>query len=150
MKEYENFKAHGAVMLTLKRADGTATTMRRHNIITNAGIDFLCNAFGSSTRPAAMGYIAVGTGTTAAAAGDTKLATESLRKASTYTHAAGTTKLTVTSTFAPGEATGAITEAGAVNAATGGTFFDRVVFPVINKGASDTLTVTFEITLARA
>lgn len=146
----DKFKVKGAVTLVLKKADGTCIASTKSNMVLNGGIDFLCNAFGSSSRPAIMNYIAVGTGTTAVAAGDTKLVTETLRKAATYSHTAGTTKLTLVSTFNAGEATGALTEAGICNASTGGTFFDRVVFPVINKGASDVLTVTFEITLTRA
>lgn len=146
----DKFKVHGAVTLLLKKKDGTCVATSKSNMVLNGGIDFLCNAFGSSTRPAIMNYIAVGTGTTAVAATDTKLGTETARTAATYSHTDGTTKLTLTSTFAAGTATGALTEAGICNASSGGTFFDRVVFPVINKGASDVLTVTFEITLTRA
>lgn len=147
----ENFSVHGAVTLVLQRKDGECIASRHNNMVLNGGIDFLCNAFGaSSARPNAMSHIAVGTGTTAVAAGDTKLVSELLRKAASYSHSVGTTKLTVQTTFNAGEATGAITEAGICNASSGGTFFDRVTFPVINKGASDVLTVTFEITLTRA
>lgn len=147
----ENFSVHGAVTLVLQRKDGECIASRHNNMVLNGGIDFLCNAFGaSSARPNAMSHIAIGTGTTAVAAGDTKLVSELLRKAASYSHSVGTTKLTVQTTFNAGEATGAITEAGICNASSGGTFFDRVTFPVINKGASDVLTVTFEITLTRA
>lgn len=147
----ENFSVHGAVTLVLQRKDGACIASRHNNMVLNGGIDFLCNAFGAgSARPNAMSHIAVGTGTTAVAAGDTKLVSELLRKAASYYHSVGTTKLTVQTTFNAGEATGAITEAGICNASSGGTFFDRVTFPVINKGASDVLTVTFEITLTRA
>lgn len=147
----ENFSVHGAVTLVLQRKDGACIASRHNNMVLNGGIDFLCNAFGAgSARPNAMSHIAVGTGTTAVAAGDTKLAAELLRKAASYSHSAGTTKLMVQTTFNAGEATGPITEAGICNASSGGIFFDRVTFPVINKGASDVLTVTFEITLTRA
>ena len=146
----DKFKVHGAVTLVLQNDKGVATAFRHNNMILNGGIDFLCNAFGSSSRPAIMNYIAVGTGTTTVVATDTKLVTELLRKTCTYSHTAGTTRMALTATFDKGEATGAITEAGICNASTGGAFFDRVVFPVINKGASDVLTVTFEITLTRA
>lgn len=147
----DNFSVHGAVTLVLQRKDGACIASRHNNMVLNGGIDFLCNAFGAgSSRPNVMDHIAVGTGTTSVAAGDTRLATELLRKAASYSHSAGTTKLTMTTTFNAGEATGAITEAGICNASSGGIFFDRVTFPVINKGAGDVLTVTFEITLTRA
>lgn len=147
----DNFSVHGAVTLVLQRKDGACIASRHNNMVLNGGIDFLCNAFGAgSSRPNVMDHIAVGTGTTSVVAGDTRLATELLRKAASYSHSAGTTKLTMTTTFNAGEATGAITEAGICNASSGGIFFDRVTFPVINKGAGDVLTVTFEITLTRA
>ena len=147
----DNFSVHGAVTLVLQRKDGACIASRHNNMVLDGGIDFLCNAFGAgSTRPNVMDHIAVGTGTAATAAGDTELVSELLRKAASYSHSAGTAKLTVQTTINAGEATGAITEAGICNASSGGTFFDRVTFPAINKGASDVLTVTFEITLTRA
>ena len=44
--------------------------------------------------------------------------------------------------------TGAITEAGILNAASAGTLLCRTVFSVINKGASDSMTVTWTITIS--
>lgn len=146
----ENIKAHGAFTGTLIRADGTVTTVRKDNLVLDGGIDFLCDAFGKQTsRPDVMGYIAVGTGTTSPANGQTALTAESLRKAVTYAHTAGTAKLTLSTTFNAGEATGALTEAGICNSASGGTFFDRVTFDVINKAANDTFTVNFDVTFTR-
>ena len=95
-----------------------------------------------------MAYTAVGTGTTAASATQTALVTELARKAATYAHTAGTKVFTFTTKFNAGEATGAITEAGICNAATGGTFLDRVTFNVINKGADDTYESHFQFTLS--
>jgi len=88
----------------------------------------------SARRPAALGHIAVGT--------------EIARKAATYAHVAGTKVFSFEATFDPGEATGAITEAGVFNAAVAGTMLDRVVFAVINKGANDTLTQKFTFTMS--
>jgi hypothetical protein len=76
------------------------------------------------------------------------LVTELTRQAATYAHTAGTKVFTLTATFAAGIATGAITEAGVLNAPSAGTMLDRVVFAVINKGADDTLTATFQFTLS--
>ena len=95
-----------------------------------------------------MGFTAVGTGTTAVAATQTGLVTEIKRKAASYAHTANTKVFTLTTNFAAGEATGAITEAGICNAASGGTFLDRVTFDVINKAADDTMTTTFQFTLS--
>jgi hypothetical protein len=50
--------------------------------------------------------------------------------------------------WAAGDATNAaITEAGVLNNATGGTLYSRATFTAINKGASDTLQITWTYTL---
>ena len=46
------------------------------------------------------------------------------------------------------DATGALTEAGVFNAASAGAMFDRVVFPVVNKGVDDSLTAVFTFTMS--
>ena len=145
----EDFSVKGSFVGILHHKDGTATTIRKDNLILDAGMDFLCDAIGKGTN-AVMGFIALGTGTTAAANGQTALGTELQRKAAAYSHTAGTYTLGYTSTFNVGEATGALTEAGICNASTAGIFLDRVVFPVINKGADDVFTANFTITFARA
>lgn len=144
----DQMKLHGSMEAVLVRENGDVEVTRKDNIIVNAGFDFICDAIGNGTRPAAMGWIGVGTGVTAPAAGDTALGTQSLRKAATYAHTGGTKVFTMSATFAAGEATAALTEAGVFNAASAGTMLDRVTFAVINKGANDTLTVTFTFTLS--
>lgn len=145
----ENIQAHGAFIGTLVHADGTVETYRKDNLILNGGIDSICNCLAATSQPSPFNYIAVGTGTTAAANTQTALVSELARKSATYAHTVGQSYFTVTTTFDPGSATGAITEAGVCNAATGGIFLDRVVFPVINKGENDTYTVTFKVTFTR-
>lgn len=133
----------------LRHKDGSVEVRRKDNLILNAGFDFIADAIGkASGRPNVMGYTAVGTGTTAAAAAQTALVAELARKAATYAHTAGTKVFTFTTIFVAGEATGAITEAGICNASSGGTFIDRVVFAVINKGADDTYESNFQFTLS--
>lgn len=139
---------HGAMTAVLQKANGDVEVTQKDNIIVNAGFDFICNAIGDTTAAGSANIIGVGTGTVAPAAGDIALGTELLRKQGTYAHTAGTKVFTIQVTFAAGEATGAITEAGCFTATTGGTMLDRVTFAVINKGTSDTLTVTFTFTLS--
>ena len=151
MDTKDGFKMHGAITATLIRGDGSVETRHKDNIIVNAGFDFIADAIGkSASRPAVMNAIAVGTGTTAAAATQTALVTELARGAATYAHTAGTKVFTFTTTCAAGTGTGAITEAGVFNSTTSasGTMLDRVVFDVINKGAADTLQVTFTFTMS--
>ncbi len=147
--EKENTKIKGSLILTLKHKDGSVEVRRKDNLILNVGFDFIANAIGNAnSRPAVIGYTAVGTGTTAVAASQTSLVTELARKAATYSHATGTKVFSFTTHFAAGEATGAITEAGVCNASSGGIFLDRVTFAVINKAADDELTTNFQFTLS--
>jgi len=145
----ESMQLHGAMTLIISRANGNTETIYRDNLIVNVGFDFIADAIGkSATRPAVMGYIALGTGTTAAATTQSALVTEIDRNAATYTHTAGTKTFTFAADFLAGDATGAITEAGVFNAATAGIMLDRVVFPVVNKGADDSLTAVFTFTMS--
>ena len=50
--------------------------------------------------------------------------------------------------FGAGTGTGAITEAGLLNASSSGTLLCRTVFSVINKGANDTLGITWTVTIS--
>lgn len=147
--EKEALKLKGTFIAALRKANGDVEVRRKDNLILNAGFDFVADAIGkASDRPGVMSHTAVGTGTTAAAATQTALVTELARKAATYAHTANTKVFTFVTTFGPGEATGAITEAGICNAASSGIFIDRVTFDVINKAADDTLQTTFQFTLS--
>lgn len=144
----EALRLHGAMTAHLFKADGTVQTTHKDNMIVNVGFDFIANAIGATTsRPNVMRYIAVGTGTTAVQATQSALTTQLAIKEATYNHLASTKTFTFTVTYNPGEATGAITEAGVFNADSG-IMFDRVVFSVINKGAEDTLKITFTFTMS--
>ena len=115
----------------------------KHNLITNAGYDFLASCFGNYTRPAPMRYIAVGTGSTPPSLSDTELGFELARKDTTFDYAYGNTHLTIGITLLPGEGVGTLTEAGIFN--SDNVLFDRVTFPVINKGDLDTYVLSFNI-----
>lgn len=149
MVNEKDLKLKGTFIATLKHADGSVEVRRKDNLILNVGFDFVADAIGkASSRPAVMGYTAVGTGSSAVASGQTALDTELARKAATYAHTTGTKVFTFSTYFGAGEATGAITEAGICNASNGGTFIDRVTFAVINKAADDELTTNFQFTLS--
>lgn len=147
MNQIQSLKLIGSMEAVLRRANGDVEVTRKDNIIVDVGFDFVADALAKpASRPGVLSEIGVGTGAAAAAPGDTALEAELDRDAATYTHVAGTKVFTLATTFAPGEATGAITEAGVINADN--ILFDRVVFAVINKGPEDTLTVTFTFTMS--
>jgi hypothetical protein len=145
----ETMQLQGAMTLIVRRASGDIETVHKDNIIVNVGFDFIADAIGkSASRPSVMGFIALGTGTTAAAASQSALVSELDRNAATYAHTTGTKAFSFTADFPAGDGTGAITEAGVFNAASGGIMLDRVVFPVVNKGADDSLTAAFTFTMS--
>lgn len=120
------------------------------NLVVTVGKNHIADQM-SDQGEAAMSHMAVGTGTTPAAAGDTALQTELDRNALTsITQGTGgdANKVTYVGDWAPGDGTGAITEAGIFNASSGGTMLCRRVFSVKNKDAADSLTITWELTFS--
>lgn len=120
------------------------------NLVVNAGLAYIISRM-VGTAKSVMSHMAVGSGTTAAAAGDTSLETQiGSRKALDSTTIAGSNneKVVYVATFSPGEGTGAITEAGIFNASTSGDMLCRTVFAVVNKAADDTMVITWTITVS--
>ena len=114
------------------------------NLVVTAGKGYVASRM-KDTTDGAMSHMAVGTDSTAAAAGDTALGTESGRVALTSTTVSANV-ITYVATFPAGTATAALTEAGVLNASSGGTMLCRTVFATVNKGASDAMTITWAIT----
>lgn len=114
------------------------------NLVVTAGKGYVASRM-KDTTDAAMSHMAVGTDSTAAAAGDTALGTESGRVALTSTTVSANV-ITYVATFPAGTATAALTEAAILNASSGGTMLCRTVYAIVNKGASDAMTITWAIT----
>ncbi len=138
----------GRLEVIIQKADGTRELRVKDNLIVDAGFDFISDVIGKAAQPAEMGWIEVGIGVVAPAAGDTALGTTTLRKTAAYSHTPGTKVFQFETTFNAGEATAALTEAGVFNAASTGIMLDRVTFSVINKGADDIVTVRFTFTMS--
>jgi hypothetical protein len=116
------------------------------NLVVDTGLAFIASRMKDTTDDA-MSHMAVGTDNTAASAADTTLGTELARQAlasSTVT----SNSIAYVATFAAGTGTGALTEAGLFNDPTTGTMLCRTVFAVINKGAADSMTVTWTVTIS--
>ena len=114
------------------------------NLVVTAGKGFVASRM-VGTSANVMSHMAIGTGTSAAGASDTALGSEAARTALTSTNVSGAV-VTYVDTFAAGTGTGAITEAAILNASSGGTMLCRTVFSVVNKGASDSMTITWTVT----
>mgnify|MGYP000421515479 FL=1 len=99
------------------------------------------------TTKNAMSHMAVGTGTTTAAAAQTALTTENDRNALTSQTVTGSA-IAYVATWAAGDATAALTEAGIFNASSSGDMLCRTVFSVVNKAAADSMTITWTVTVS--
>ena len=116
------------------------------NLVVTTGKNLVASRL-VGTTPAVMSHMAIGSGTTAAAAGNTALGTE-LGRVSLTSGSASSAVVTYVATFAAGTGTGAVTEAGLLNASSGGTLLCRTVLSVVNKGANDSMTVTWTVTVS--
>jgi len=147
----DRIKAKGVVHFVLTDENGKVKEQREENLVVNTGLAYIASRM-VGTAKNVMSHMAVGTGTTAAAAADSALQTESARVALTSTTIVTTSAtndaVQYVATFNPGTATAALTEAGIFNASSTGDLLCRTVFPVINKGALDTLTITWKVTVA--
>ena len=114
------------------------------NLVVTAGKEFVASSIlkTTSNSPAAMTHMAIGSGTNNPAAGDTALQTE-LGRVSLASSSASGAVVTYTATFGAGTGTGAVTEAGILNASSSGTLLCRTEFNVVNKGSADSMTITW-------
>lgn len=141
----EGFKLSGKLTLALYNAEGDLTLFREvQNLIVQVGKNFSASALiAASVSP--FTNIAVGTGFTAPSLTDTTLGVETGRTTfSSATLAANVA--TMTATIAAGVASGALQEAGIFNSNVAGVMLSRVIFPTVNKGAADSLVITWAIT----
>lgn len=149
--EQENsLKMTGNVLIQRINSIGEVVESREiKNLVVSAGKTFIASRMVGTTANV-MSHMALGTGTTAAAAGDPGLQTELAGSRSGATGFSGTAsgnQVTYTATFPPGVGTGAVTEAGIFNASSAGTMLCRTTFSVVNKAAGDSIAVTWIVTV---
>lgn len=124
-------------------------------VITDAGVNYLVDAFQNTTELENLKYHAIGTGTNAEAVGNTALQTELTTQYNPdNTRATGSTtegasaniyRTVGTNTV---DAPVAITEHGILSQAAvgGGTLWDRSVFSAVNLSSGDSLQSTYDLT----
>lgn len=151
----DTLKIKGSFHIEHKRNGITIAERQVDNTITNAGLAEIANLAGNVSTPAAFTYLALGIGTSAAAATDTQLQSEITdtglaRNAATVsrvttTQTNDTLQLTYTWTASGAKA---VTEVGAFNAPSTGTLLGRQVFSAINTANADTLAITYKFKFA--
>ena len=137
----DNLTLTGALTISLN----DVVVQETNNLVVTAGKNWVADRMNDANT--VMTHMALGTSTTAAAAGQTALVSELDRNALTST-TVSTNTVAYGCTWAAGDGTGAITEAGLFDAASTGDMLARTVFSVVNKGASDSITITWTITIS--
>lgn len=121
-----------------------------NNVVCTNGKEWLASFMSSAAAAAATNtarYLAVGTDSTAEAASNTALGTEVARHTGTVSYVSGQI-YQVTATFATGVAAGAIVEYGLFDSNSAGTMLSRDTEGVMTVGASDTLTIIYQLTFS--
>lgn len=150
-KKEEFIHLKGSVKVQLFDKDGNLKQSHEdHNLVVTAGKNYLAAWLQAASQAGKfMSYIALGTGTTSPASGNTTLETELSgggysRVQGTLTNSTNT--WTNTAQFDPGNGTAAITEAGLFSASSSGTMFARQTFSAYNKVAGDTMIIAWTVT----
>lgn len=148
----EELFAKGSLDIVVTGPDGEVKdSIHVPNLVVNAGLAFVTSRM-IGVASNVMSHMALGTNAVAAANANTALGAEVARVALTSSTQVTTTvtndSVQYVATFNPGTGTGAITEAGILNASTAGTMLCRTAFSVVNKDVNDTLTITWKIVIA--
>lgn len=144
----ETIKLKGSFHFVHRDKEGRIKDVRDiKNLIVNAGKAAVAGLILTDVSVSDFDQIAIGTGTTAPAAGDTALETETHRSAGTGSRVTtsvtdDTAQLVVTFNFSGSYA---ITEAGVFNAGSGGDMLCRQTFSAINVANGDSLEITYKV-----
>ena len=140
----------GDLLITLKDKDGKVKVSREEkNLIVDVGLAFICSRM-TGTSAATMSHMAVGSNNTPASATDTDLGSILGSRVALDLADSNNNTVTYTASFSAGVGTGAIVEAGIFNASTGGTMLCHTVFPVVNKGVDDVMSISWSVSLSAA
>ena len=146
----DQIKITGCLDIVVTDKNGLVKDSRSvKNLVLTTGKTFIAASMLKTTTnsPAAMSHMAVGSGTTAAAVGNTAMESQLGRVALASASSTGAV-VTYTASFPAGTGTGAITEAGIFNNSSGGDMLCRSVFSVVNKGTDDAMSITWTVTVS--
>ncbi len=150
-KVSNKFGLSGKVKIELRDEKGNLKELREFkNTFMNTGDAHVADQLAASPGEDGMGWMAVGTSSTAKAVANTTLNSEIDRNALTAGYpeqqAAGDDNdVKYKASWAAGDGTGAITEAGIFNSSSAGSMLCASTFSVVNKGASDTLEILWTV-----
>lgn len=140
-------KATGVVNLELFRDGKLINSITVPNLVVNSGKEYIASRATSSGN--LMSHMAIGTSNVAAAPGQNILQAELARVAfdSAPTNEGNIMKFVATFGQTVGTTTLNITEAAIFDASSGGNMLCRTTFAGFPKGAADSLTISWNITI---
>lgn len=152
----DGLKLSGALKIDVVDENGNLKDSREvNNLVVTTGLNFIAGRM-IGTTPDVMTAIGIGDGGatgTDAAQGDLQ-GSNKFRKLFTTAASVSGNVVTYTCLFGTSDniTGGAITEAGIFNSDVNGSgdMLCRTVFPVVNKGANDTMTITWTVTMNAA
>lgn len=149
MKLIENVKGTKGILNIVLRDDAgnVKQEVTVPNLVVDTGLAYIASRM-QGTSQTVMSHMAVGSGTTNPAAGDTALESQLGSRVALTSTTVTDNAVEYVATFGAGVGTGAVTEAGIFNASSSGTMLCRTEFAVINKGASDSMTITWTVTIS--
>ena len=142
----DDLKLKGRLTVNLLAEDGSIKhTQEIPNLVVTTGKTFVASRL-AGTSSSVMSHMAIGTSSTAAAVGNTTLGAEVARVALTST-TPNNNDIVYVASFPAGTpaSSAAVVEAAIFNASSGGTMLCRTVFSVINKSATDSLSINWTI-----
>lgn len=144
--------AKGKIRFKITDKDGNVVEKVIDNTFTDAGNVHVADRLDNSPTDAVMGYMAIGTGNTPFTVSSTTLNSELDRNTLSAGYpeqrsAPNDNQVVYKGLWAAGDGTGAITEAGIFNSSIAGTMLAASTFDVVNKGADDSLEITWEVSV---
>lgn len=141
-------KVKGNLNIVVKDKDGKIKDTRKvNNLVVDAGLDFITSRMTANTATV-MSHMAIGTGSTAPAAGNTSLGSQSGSRETLDVITVTDNAIAYTAIFEAGDQTGNITEAGIFNASSSGTMLCRSTFGAVTKNSDDNMTIVWTITVS--
>lgn len=142
----------GSLRILLGDAKGNVLKeIKVENTVVTAGRKWALQQLNSSQMNTAqsIGYMAVGTSTTAPATSDTQLGSEQDRNAivnfTTSNLTSNPPSWRAECSWATNEANTTLGEAGMFNSSSGGTMFNRATYSTVNKTTSNTLAISWTV-----
>ena len=147
----ENIKAQGQLEIVLRDGDNNIkTTLNVPNLVVTMGKSYIASRIASNTANV-MSHMEIGTNATVPDATNTALGFAVANSRTALNVSGGTvssTQVVYTAVFGAGVGTGPLTEAGIFNAASVGSMLCRTTFPLVNKDVSDSLTISWKLTIS--